>query len=239
MLFLALLACRTNADCADGFTLADDGMCYGKEAVDTDEDTTPTPEPATLQDVLDAWPACEPVLADGRLDVFAGCADGACIGMTYDEIGSVLGDEGRCSRFHLQIGDRVSSGVSCSWNGIGATFADEDGDGVADPGSTAYALRLEAPFDGGSPEGLGLGASFACFRDTFGEPNSVYFESEGPDWFVTSAEWDDQGVFASDSSGSGGSYEPDGLVDALWVSGSIVELQAQADTARLPPPPRP
>lgn len=156
MLLYALIACRTESECLAGFTLKDDGMCYAIPEEDTAVEDTDVPEtePPTVEDLLDTLPACEPVATDGRLDIDGGCADGACAGMTYAEMVGALGDDPTCEAFYYEFGSYAGGSVSCTWdNGVDASFDDLDRDGVADPASIAYGMKVQDPFDGGTVEG--------------------------------------------------------------------------------------
>lgn len=222
MLFITLLACQTPADCAAGFTLDDDGMCYGTGPEDTDP---PAAEPPTIENVLEALPACEPVTGSGQLDFITGCADGACPGMTYSEIVTALGDDGVCSGQYLEFDEFTLNSASCDWdNGVSTTFADEDRDGVPDEFDTAFSIYVMSTFEGTTEHGLGIGVQTSCFIDELGVPDTVGFTLVDKDWLLSGASWGAGGVSLSDSYNTGGSFEPDGLADTLYLYGRTGEL---------------
>ncbi|MDP2315152.1 MAG: hypothetical protein Q8P41_19790 [Pseudomonadota bacterium] len=227
MLFIALLACQSPLDCAAAFTLGDDGMCYGDAPVDTGEADTGTgeDEPPTVDDLLDTLPACEPLTGDGRLDLYAGCADGACAGMTYVEMVDAIGNDGSCAPQYFEFDGYTSSSASCDWNnGVSATFSDDDRDGVPDDFDTAYSVYVTSAYDGTTEDGLGIGASMSCFIDGIGVPDEVGFSLVDTDWVLSYAYWSAGGVSLSDNYDRRGNYAPDGLADSLSLYGSTEEF---------------
>lgn len=221
MLTMALLLGCGNevADCRVGFEAEDDGLCY--ELADTDLDTD-AEEPAdpTVEDLLAALPACDPGATDGRIDVQSGCADGACAGMTLPEVEDALGEEGYCQSIAVDFDSFAYAYVSCSWSvGIGASFDDDDGDGLADPTAETFAIYVDLPYEGGTADGLGLGANAACFVDALGAPGSVRFALDGGEWLATSLSWSEIGVY-DDYVNKNGDFGPDGRIDGITLYGS-------------------
>lgn len=157
-----LFACASDpVDSSPGDTAAPD-----TQADEADE--------LTLDDLQDHLPRCVPGVSDARLDVETGCADGACIGMTYDELVGVLGEEPGCYSYSFDIGGTVFGYVSCDrTSGIGASFADDDLDG--EPDGAADSLSVDLPCDGGSAVGLSLGIQMSCFVGALGDPDGVEF----------------------------------------------------------------
>jgi hypothetical protein len=226
-MFQLFLACSPDdaIDCSAGFDLRDDGLCYEIPVEDTDPVDTDVPEaePATVEDVLDALPACEGGYDDGRIDIEAGCADGACAGMTYDDINEALAEEGDCSSYYVDF-DGYAYGYSmCAWsNGVSTDFADDDQDGVPDAGDRAYSIALDLPYDGGTAEGLSLDSHPRCFVDVLGDPSSASFAmDEDGEWLVRSIAYTDLGLYVYDSYDKVGDYVPDGRVDGMTLYGSF------------------
>jgi hypothetical protein len=231
-MILWLFACVQTPDCASDETLQADGGCGAADTAAVDDDTDDTDDtdaedtdPATVSDVLDALPACEPAATDGRIDLDAGCADGMCAGMTYAEIVAALDDAGACDPYSFTWGGRTSTGVSCYWSqGLGADFDDDDADGVPDEHSTIYSVSIGSPYDGGTPDGLGIGATLGCYVDVLGAPDSVEFDLGGKDWTISYAYWSTYGVAVSDYYDDRGNYEADGYVDSMSIAGMQGEL---------------
>lgn len=209
--FLALLvlipACADPLVCGDG-TEEVDAVC-----------TAPTPEeplPPRMADLLEALPACVPSEGPVTLDLVAGCADGACVGMSVDEVDAALGTSGTCEPYSFD-----PTTIGCDWpNGISISFDDLDEDGSVDPGSRADALSLRPPFSGATEDGLGLGASMRCFLDHLGAPESVTWDREGSEYLVSRLDFFDEGVFVTDDGFSDLSFRPDGRVDSLYLFGA-------------------
>lgn len=170
-------------------------------------------EAPTLADLLEQMPPCVPVAADGRIDFDTACVDGACMGMTYAEMSAALGSAGACS-----AGDPNTQSLTCDWSGLSAFFADADMDGVPDPGDTATCLFLGEPFDGGTTEGLGVGATMRCFVDALGIPSQAQFTATGKGYVVSQVGWGDFGIgpAISDLYGDVG-IEPDGRADLIAI----------------------
>ncbi len=226
-MLLFLLACNAEpAACSAGFDLHDDGLCYEIPAEDTDPVDTDAPEeePATVEDVLDALPACEGGYDDGRMDIEAGCADGACVGMTYAEINEALAEEGYCFAYHIDYDGNEYGYAFCDWsNGISTDFADDDFDGLPDEGNRAYSISVNLPFDGGTSDGLSLDAGMRCFVDALGKPTSASFTTGGEDggWLLRSLSYGDLGLYVNDSYDKNGDYIPNGRVDSLTLYGAF------------------
>ena len=231
MLPLLLCACTPDpGDCTTGFTRHDDGNCYSS-ATDTDGETT-TPEdtggadtepPVTFLDLLAAMPPCEPGSTDGLLDLEDGCADGACVNMDYDAMVAAIGEAPTCDSIYIRLGDSYeSSQLSCDWsNGLGMSFADDDQDGLPDTGARGWPLYVDLPWEGGTTEGLGLGASMSCFVDLLGPPDSASIDA-GPEegYLITYLYYGSIGLSVHDDFyNKDGSYGSDGLVDGLSIYG--------------------
>jgi hypothetical protein len=224
---LVLLACGSDpepVDCADGFEQRDDGLCYEIVSDDTDPGDTDPPddEPPTLDDVLAGLPECEGGYDDGRLDLRDGCADGACVGMTYEQFAEALGDAGDCYTYSFEIDGTKYGYYSCSWpNGVSSDWSDDDGDGLPDEGDRAYGVSVGLPFDGGTAEGLSLDTTAACWIAALGEPSRATFTAaEDGDWLLTGLSYPEDGVYVYDSYDKYGDYQPDGWIDNLTLYGS-------------------
>ena len=176
-----------------------------------------TETPGSIESVLDSLPACETVAADGRLNVVSGCADAACVGMTYDEIADVMADPGACE----PVGDG-SPAMVCTWEGVvEIEFDDLDGDFEPDKGDMAAAIRILGEYAGGTPEGLGLGASSSCYLEQFGEPDYATWMLVYDHYVLLEATWVGWGLTIVDDDGPPGSVDPDGVVDHLTVRGAL------------------
>jgi hypothetical protein len=94
-------------------------------------------------DVLDALGPCEPVSADGSIDIANACVAGACFGMMYEEINDALGQIGACEGTHPDQ-------ALCAWDAIGiaAYYPDAHDDGHPDAFSGAWRIVVAAPFAG-------------------------------------------------------------------------------------------
>jgi hypothetical protein len=211
------------AACSEGFEMHGDGLCYelgGQDLgvvgdTDADADTGNGTEDfaPSAEDVMETLEDCLAGFTDGRIDVAEGCADGACSGMSYDQVNAALGDAGSC--------DAIFAGfLSCDWpNGISSYFDDYDGDERPDDGATAYGIHLRDPYDGGTSDGISIGASMVCFFDVYGAPDRADFTWIGEEWWVTSVEYTSLGLYADDWWSKDG-YEPDGYCDAISLYGS-------------------
>jgi hypothetical protein len=206
MLLLALLACTPDVTCADGFTLGADGLCYER---------TPAGAPPTVDDVLATLPACAPVIGDGRIDLGAGCAAGACVGATYAEVSAALGAPGHCDTDASEYAGVTTSQVYCAWDiRVGVYFADDDRDGVADARAVANGIYAFSGFEGATIDGLGFDAGLGCFLDVLGAPDGVSLVRSGADWSVSAAWWTEAGLSWVDGA------EPDGRASRLLLTGA-------------------
>ncbi len=188
----------------------------GKKS-EEDEAVIVTETPGSIESVLNALPACETVAADGRLNVVSGCADAACVGMTYDEITEVMADAGACE----PMGDGTPAMV-CTWEGVvEITFDDLDLDFEPDKGDMAAGIRILGEYAGGTPEGLGLGASSSCYLEEFGEPDYATWMLVYDHYVLLEATWVGWGLTIVDDDGPPGSVDPDGVVDHLTVRGAL------------------
>ncbi len=164
---------------------------------------------------LDALPPCEPVSTDGSIDLVNGCVLGACHDMTYDEMNAALGEAGVCEYL-------IDATLVCDWalGGIQVFLDDIDNDGVPDPGQTAFAVFVQDPFPGGTPEGLGVGATLRCFIEVLGDPETVDVQSQGGGYVVTRLEWQSKGVSVSDDYFAG-YVDADGHADSIMMFGGF------------------
>ncbi|MES2643685.1 MAG: hypothetical protein V4850_29635 [Myxococcota bacterium] len=203
---ILLLACAPAPDCAEGYTAQADGTCLG-------EATAPFSGGDTMDEVLDALAPCVPMAASDRVDLDGACVDGACARSTFAELDEALGGTGVC----VSADDDPLQAVyaRCTWPvGIEAAFNDRDDDGVPDADALAYPLRLVAPYDGATPDGLGLDAGFACFVDAFGTPDSVSLVNDGENWWPGGFWWRTDNVWLGWSPESG---PWDGTPSWMWV----------------------
>ncbi len=176
-----------------------------------------TETPGSIESVLDSLPACETVAADGRLNVVSGCADAACIGMTYEEVAEVMGDAGACE----PVGDG-SPAMVCTWEAVvEIEFDDLDGDFEPDKGDMTSAIRILGEYAGGTPEGLGLGASSSCYLEHFGEPDYATWMLVYDHYVLLEATWVGWGLTIVDDDGPPGTVDPDGVVDHLTIRGAL------------------
>ncbi|MBN1335414.1 MAG: hypothetical protein JXB39_05590 [Deltaproteobacteria bacterium] len=119
--------------------------------------------------------------------------------MTLEELNAALGEDAVCTSSTTN-----PTVVYCDWPvGIGCAFDDLDEDGEPDASSTAGTLYLEAPYDGGTTDGLGPGASFSCFIDALGYPNSIYFWDLDGTLEPFAMSWFDWGLNVMDLLGTG------------------------------------
>lgn len=217
------------APCADGFVREADGNCYA-EAEDADDDTgdgddtggdTGPTDPDTgapdLDDLLDPHRDCAPMEASDRLDLDAGCVDGACVGMTKAEVDAALG-AATCA-----AGDGAAL---CYWGQLGGVRAwldDLDGDGVADADATVAEWLVYTPYDGSTADGLGIEASLGCWLQALGDPDLVVWRQDHTDggWYLYELEWFGPDVSVVDFTDRGwvNMDAPDGLPDILTFSG--------------------
>jgi prepilin-type processing-associated H-X9-DG protein len=177
MLILLLACAPTVPDCGDNQHVTAAGECADDPEIPGAEDL----------------PACEPLAVDDRIEVYAGCADGACSGFTYEQMVTALGEEGACHG--------KANIAFCDWSvGIEANFTDEDGDSVPDETAQALGIFLDDPYDGASENGLGLGVSLACWIDVYGYTDEVEYQDD--DW-ITELWWASIGLFVHDVDGDG------------------------------------
>ncbi len=176
-----------------------------------------TETPSTIGGVLDTLPACELIAADGRLNVISGCADDVCVGRTHDEIAELMGGAGACE----PSADGAPS-VVCTWEGvIEVTFSDLDEDMEADKGDLAQAVSVHGIYDGGTTDGLGIGASSSCFLQLYGDPDLATWQLVYDHYVLVEATWTGWGLTLIDDDGPPGEVDPDGIVDRIIVSGAL------------------
>lgn len=238
LVFLTVpVGCREDEvnSCAPGFSLGADGRCSADEPTgddDDDDDTgvptgdtgTPTDgtssttdEPAELEDVLDTLPRCrDDGNGDGDLDLVRGCAGGVCAGDDVEVVLAVHGEPLGCESTYFESDGYRFGQLDCSWgDGIGASFGDDDFDGIPDPGRPAIALDLRAPYAGTTSDGLGLGDEVSCFVEAE-DPTSVLFLVQGRDWHPTYLGFGRYAItdYADNETGA---WLPDGKVDGLTI----------------------
>jgi hypothetical protein len=165
-------------------------------------DGTTTAAPVEL--ALEQMPPCEPGSNDGRLDVTGACADGVCLGTTYAEAVDLLGPT-TCVF--------IVDGSTCFFDSLVISFRDDDADGVPNDDATAYSLAANAPWDGGTAEGLALDATLRCFVDVLGTPSAVSFGSYPEGWLVRTLAWDPLFFSVYDFGDGDQAGAPDGLPD--------------------------
>lgn len=204
-LLLALLGCasESTATCAEGFALRGDGLCY--------EDAAEPPGDSGSEALL-ADAECVRGPSDGRIDVDTACVDGVCAGAPFATIVERFG-ESRCASLFPGF-------LECTWpNGVGGAFDDYDEDGAPDEHAFAWGLYVQAPFDGGTTDGIGVGATMGCFFETFGEPDEAEMAWADGEWSVTAVAFDRLGLYAYDWAGP---YDgrPDGKVDYIALYGT-------------------
>lgn len=192
--WLAPLACAPPA-CLDGFKERTDGVC-------TRTTTRPFEGDATVQDLVNALPACVPAAPGAGLDTRRHCADGACVGATAAEISEALGESPTCAPYlEPQYQETYAD---CTWpSGVSETFEDFDADGVPDAGAVANLLVLEAPYAGRTADGLGLDAGLRCFVDAWGNPTGATLVHDGVSWVLASLAWSDVGASVGQDSAEG------------------------------------
>ncbi|MDP2308345.1 MAG: hypothetical protein Q8P18_20165 [Pseudomonadota bacterium] len=158
----------------------------------------------------DLLPACDYAEPGDRLQFAAGCADGACDGMLYDDVVAVLGAAEECTD--------STSYTFCYWadGGIHSFFDDADDDQVPDAGATTHGIFLEEPWDGTSEDGLGLGVSLGCFLEVYGVPDTVEYEEIDGVRQLSQLRWTGLGLFVEDDLEADGL---DGFTDELDLFG--------------------
>jgi hypothetical protein len=187
--------------CRDGFTLSEDGHCYGDSAT-------------IIDDALHELPACEPVGGDGAIDLTLGCASGACVGMSVEQINEVLVEEAACSRHSNET-------ARCKWSiGIDATFSDSDEDNIPNDGTPAQRIHLFPPYAGGTQFGVGIEANPRCFVDELGMPSWVAFTQVGSELLIQDLVYSDFGLWSYDRGSYDGSGRPNGYIDEIYLYGS-------------------
>lgn len=143
------------------------------------------------------------------LDLEAGCAQGVCVGDTFEDWRAVLGDPNDC--------DASGTFARCDWDasGLAGSFDDADDNGIPDPGSVPAFVNVTSPAAGFSSGGLGVDVSFACFVQQLGAPEDIQTEQgQVVDLdFVTSG----ARVLTADFSGQQDLLTPDGFVDLILL----------------------
>jgi len=192
--------------CREGFELAGDGHCYPPP--------TPWPEP-DIHDALATLAPCESDAPDGAIDLGNGCADGACVGMTADEITEVLGVEPDC-----QVASWSDTKQYCTWEpGIEGLFDDENRNGNPDGDSGSERMRITPPYAGQTPDGSGVAVNVSCYLDDLGVPDVMVYEDVGGTLMVRDLIYDRYGVKAYDWGTDNDTNQPDGRIDNLYLYG--------------------
>jgi hypothetical protein len=223
------LACGENTREEDGFCVADvessttggGGQGGGLAATSVSATSTGTSTSTSTSGagggdpVLESLPRCEVVSMDGSIDLTTGCVLGACHGMTYDQINAALDEIGNCEYL-------IDTTLVCQWNAntIQVFLDDADNDGAPDAGQAAFAIFVGEPFDGGTREGLGPGATLRCFVDVLGNPESMDLEVQDGEYIVTRLEWQSLGVSVSDMFLEG-YVDADGRADSIMMYGGF------------------
>jgi hypothetical protein len=164
---------------------------------------------------LAALPPCESTDPDGAIDLAPGCADGACVGMTVDEMASVLGSEPSC-----QVASWSDQKQLCLWDmGIEGLFEDEDEDGQPDAESVTERIHLLPPYAGQTPQGSGVAVQVSCFIEDLGKPEYIEFEDEGGTLMLTDLIYTRYGLNAYDWGSDSTTDGADGRIDNLYLYG--------------------
>lgn len=203
---LLILGCAEDSGdpCRTGTERANDGHCY----------PTDLGPRITLRDALGD---CNRISNNGAIDIASGCASGACAGATYVAIVEALGEPGVCTTTPFSLDQ-----VYCTWAdlGIDTLFPDENRDRVPDTNRTTPRVRVFPPNATGTVDGLGLGASAACFFDVLGPPSDLRFVDVGGDLRVSALAYDEYGLEAYDFGDDDRSGRPDGRIDNLYLYGA-------------------
>lgn len=180
-----------------------------------DDEEKSEPITATIGAVIDTLPACTPTDANGRINLVSGCIDGACIGQTFEEMTEAIRMESNC----VPLEDDLP-GVRCSFDqSFYVDFVDGDLDGSPDKGYGATSLHLIEAI-GGTPEGLGVGATSSCVIDEYGDPDLVTWTLIDSVYVMTEATWIGWGLTIVDDDGPPGELDPDGIIDEMIISGA-------------------
>lgn len=178
-----------------------------------DEDGDDDPDVGDL--IEDAQP-CDGLEPGDRLDVLTGCVDGVCAQRPWATAIEAFRRPERCAP-----GD-FDNAIVCGWtNGVEATGIDVNQSGELDRNDYLYSLRVEAPWGGAGPDGLGLGVSPGCFVEVLGTPTAVTLQTvpgEEDPW-ASYAWWADTRVAILDQNGGPQPFVPDGRVDAIVMFG--------------------
>lgn len=198
LLWTACVPAEDPDPCRQGWSRAPDGHCYPP---DTTDDT-----PGATDAIDAAGPACVLAKPDGRLDLDAGCADGLCVGDTFERMSSILGP-GECVA--------GSEGLFCTFEppGLQGLFADADADGLPDPESATPWLRVLSTFPYATVGGLGMGTSTRCWTEQLGIPSDAWFVDRAGTLAFDGMVWDAYGVEVHDWA------DDDGLVDTAYLLG--------------------
>jgi hypothetical protein len=170
--------------------------------------------PTSQEEARESLPECDLLPSSSRLDIEAACADGACAGMTYNEVNAALGETGDCD-------EPSSDWLVCHWqnDALHMYFEDADYDGQPDVDDVAIGLYLEESWSGSDESGLGLGISMRCYLDVLGEPEEIEYYVDGENIWIDQLYYQSLSAFVSDQSWEGAADHPDGIVDDLDMFG--------------------
>lgn len=178
------------------------------DVVGVDTDTGPKPAGDPYAAWIESLGDCVPADGDGRLELGPGCADGVCAGDAYEAFVAAFG--------HPSCVRGLYGYVVCDWDaGVSSFFEDFDYDMVIEDDARGHVLWVTAPFDGLTADGLGIGASIACFVDRLGTPGEVTIDP-APVVSGDTVTWYDPYISVQDG---GMDFVADSRVDALYLGG--------------------
>ena len=184
-----------------------DGVCVG----DRQEEPEPGPGPS-LEEALLAEAATVdcPGEGDGRLDLEAGCIEGACAGDPLSSFDQAFGTEALC----VELVEGFPEYLECGWgNGVSVTGFDFDLDGELD--EAPFIVSVDEPYDGSTADGVGLGGEAWCAVQSLGMPDELEIGEWSRGWRLISASWNASGVYLRDRTGK--NNEPDGYIDSFTI----------------------
>jgi len=215
LLLANVMGCQRSEECAAGFELGDDGLCY-EIAVEEpttspfDTATTPVEAPNLVDVMMEGWPACDSTTGNGEIDLETGCVIGICESDTYEEVVLAVGEP-------VDMYDYDGSVFAVWLPGVGAYFIDLDVDGQPDPDAMVYYIVVVAGVDLQTEDGLGPDVPMSCFLDAFGDPDFIGIDDLTGDWQILYADWYGPSVRAYDF--LDGPFEgSDGIADWLYVA---------------------
>lgn len=163
VLLVGLAACEPTSEvdpwepltCGEGTELVGD-VC---------ENIVQGPPVEAMLDLLE--PPCTAPQTGGA-DFIGGCANGICLDTPYATIVEEHG-QGDCHAFESYPGLKA-----CSWyDFIYASFEDEGGDGIPEPGTAPYSIQV-ADMAWVTAEGAGPGRAVGCMVEHAGLPYSTH-----------------------------------------------------------------